>query len=323
VRADERSADFYKGKSLTIIVGFSAGGGYDLNARAIGRSIGKHIAGAPKIIIQNMPGAGSLSALNHLANLSPKDGTELAMFSRGAPFEPLMDNKQAQFDPRVLTWIGSPSRETNLVFTRASAGLHSLADLRQHQTIIATSGGGADTATFPLLMNAIFNTQMKVITGYPGANEMLLAVERSEADGIAGLSWGYLKAVRPSWLVDKKIDIQLQLGLGKAADLPDVPSALDLVSTEADRQFLEVFLARLAIAWPLAGPQGIAKDRALMLRDAFAATMTDPDYIQDAEKQSIDINPVYADEILAILNRVYSAPPEVVARARQIADAAR
>lgn len=315
--------DFYKNKSLTIIVGFSAGGGYDLNARAISRSIGKHIPGNPKVIIQNMPGAGSLSALNHLANLSPKDGTELAIFSRGAPFEPLMGNKQAQFDPRTLTWIGSPSRETNLVFTRSSASLKTLDDLRSHEVVIATSGGGADTATFPLLMNAVFKTNLKIITGYPGANELLLAVERSEADGIAGLSWGYLKAARPSWISDKKIDIQLQLGLTKAPDLPNVPSALDLVKDPADKQFLEVFLARLTIAWPLAGPAHMPDDHTKIIREAFAATMTDPDYKKDAEQQSIDVDPVYADEITSILNRVYNAPEDVIARARQISDAAR
>ncbi len=315
--------DFYKGKNLSIIVGFSPGGGYDLNARAIGRYIGKHIPGNPKVIVQNMPGAGSLTAINHMANLAPKDGTAIATFSRGTPFEPLMGNKQAQFDPRNLTWIGSPSRETNLVFTRSQSNFKTLDDLRGREVIIATTGGGADTATFPLIMNAVFKTKMKIVTGYPGASELLLAVERGEADGMAGLSWGYLKVARPAWVPEKKVDVQLQLGLSKATDLPNVPSALDLVKDQADRQFLEVFLARLAIAWPLAGPANMPADRATALRAAFAETMKDAEYKAEAEKQAIDVDPVFADEITSILNRVYTASPEAIERARQIAEAAR
>ena len=322
VRADAVE-DFYKGKNLSIIVGFSPGGGYDLNARAVGRYIGKYVPGNPKVIIQNMPGAGSLTAINHMANLAPKDGTAIATFARGTPFEPLMGNKQAQFDPRNLTWIGSPSRETNLVFTRASANFKTLEDLKGREVVIATSGGGADTATFPLIMNAVFKTKMKIVTGYPGASEMLLAVERGEADGMAGLSWGYLKVARPSWVPEKKVDVQLQLGLTKATDLPHVPSALDLVKDQADRQFLEVFLARLAIAWPLAGPANMPADRTAALRAAFAETMKDAEYKAEAEKQAIEIDPVFADEIVSILNRVYTASPEVIERARQIAEAAR
>ena len=315
--------DFYKGKNLSIIVGFSPGGGYDLNARAVGRYIGKHIPGNPKVIVQNMPGAGSLTAINHMANLAPKDGTAIATFSRGTPFEPLMGNKQAQFDPRTLTWIGSPSRETNLVFTRTQANFKTLDDLRGREVVIATSGGGADTATFPLIMNAVFKTKMKIVTGYPGASELLLAVERGEADGMAGLSWGYLKVARPAWVPEKKIDVQLQLGLTKAVDLPNVASALDLVKDQADRQFLEVFLARLAIAWPLAGPANMPADRANTLRAAFAETMKDVEYKAEAEKHAIDVDPVFADEIASILNRVYAASPEVIERARQISEAAR
>lgn len=315
--------DFFKGKNVSIIVGFSPGGGYDLNARAVGRYIGKHIPGNPKVIVQNMPGAGSITAINHMANIAPKDGTVIATFARGTPFEPLMGNKQAQFDPRNLTWIGSPSRETNLVFTRTNANFKTLDDMKGREVVIATSGGGADTATFPLIMNAVFKTKLKIVTGYPGASEMLLAVERGEADGMAGLSWGYLKVARPAWVSEKKVDVQLQLGMSKAADLPNVPSALDLVKDPAERQFLEVFLARLAIAWPLAGPANMPADRANALRAAFAATMKDGEYKAEAEKQGLDVDPVFADEINAILQRVYNASPEVIERARQIAEAAR
>ena len=159
------NSDFYKGKTLTIVVGFSPGGGYDLNARAISLFFGKHIPGNPNVVIQNMPGAGSLAAINYLYNLAPKDGSYIGTFSRGTPFEPLMGDKSAQFDPRKLTWIGSPSRETNVVFVRADTPFQTFDDLKSKEMAAATTGGGADTATFPLILNAVFKTKLKTVKG--------------------------------------------------------------------------------------------------------------------------------------------------------------
>jgi tripartite-type tricarboxylate transporter receptor subunit TctC len=315
--------EFYKGRTISLIVGFSPGGGYDLNGRTISRYIGKHIPGNPKVIVQNMPGAGSLASVNYLANIAPKDGSTLGTFSRGTIFEPLMGNKSAQFDPRALNWIGSPSRETNLVFVRSNTPFHSLADLQANEMIVATTGGGADTATFPLIMNAIFKTKLKVVTGYPGANETLLAVERAEADGMAGLSWGYVKASRPAWVPEGRIRVLFQLGMTPAPDLPRVPSALDLVKTADDKKLLELFLARLAIAWPIAAPPKVPVERVAALRAAFTATMSDPDYKSEAEKQAIEVDPVSAKDISEILDAVYASPDSVIERAREIAEASR
>jgi tripartite-type tricarboxylate transporter receptor subunit TctC len=318
-----QQSGFYKGKTVTIIVGFSPGGGYDLAARTVSRYIGKYIPGNPTVIVQNMPGAGSLSSINYLANIALKDGTFLGTFSRGISFEPLVGNKSAQFDPRKLNWIGSPSRETNVTFVRQQAAAQTFEDMKTKETVIATTGGGADTATFPRIMNSIFGTKLKIVTGYPGATETLLAVDRGEADGMAGLSWGYLKASRPGWIKQNQIRVLLQFGLTKAADLPDVPSALDQVSNESDRQLLLFFLARLAMAWPIAAPPGVPADRIEILRDAFAQTMKDPEFIAEAEKQSIDVSPVTGQEIADILAKVYASEPAVLERARQISEAAR
>jgi hypothetical protein len=172
-------------------------------------------------------------------------------------------------------------------------------------------------------MNSILGTKLKVVTGYPGATETLLAVERGEADGMAGLSWGYIKASKPNWIADKTIRILVQLGAKAAPDLPNVPSALDLAANDEDRTLLELFLARLAIAWPLAAPSGVPPERVAALRAAFQATMTDPDYKAEAEKQAIEVDPVRAEEISEILDRVYKSPETVVERARKIAEAAR
>lgn len=316
-------ADFYKGKTVSIIVGFSPGGGYDLNARTIGRFIGKHIPGTPTVVVQNMPGAGSLNAANYIANIAAKDGTAVATFSRGVPFEPLMGNKAAQFDPRTLNWIGSPSQETNVVFVSDRTKFQSFDDLKASEMVVATTGAGADTAMFPLIVNGIFKTKLKVITGYPGATETLLAVERGEADGMAGLSWGYLKASRPAWIKEKRVRVLMQLGLAKAPDLPGVVSALDIVSEPADRQLLEFFLARLAIAWPIVAPPNVPADRLAALREAFEKTMADPEYRAEAEKQSLEVAPVSAAAISAILTKVYATDPTALDRARKIVEESR
>ncbi len=314
---------FYQGKTITLVVGFTPGGGYDLNARAVARFMGNHIPGKPKVVIQNMPGAGSLAAINHLANLAAKDGTALASFSRGVIFEPLMGNKSAQFDARNLNWIGSPSRETNVAFVRSDLPFKTFDDLKSREMIVAATGGGADTGTFPLIMNAVLGTKLKLVTGYPGAPEALLAMDRGEADGMAGLSWGFLKTVRPAWIANNTVRVLLQFGLTKAPDLPNVVSALDIASNDADRQLLELFLARLPIAWPIAAPAGVPAERIAALRHAFLETMKDPEYRADAEKQALEVDPVPGDEISAILARVYASPEAVVKRARDIAEGAR
>jgi tripartite-type tricarboxylate transporter receptor subunit TctC len=313
--------DFYRGKTITILVGFTPGGGYDLNARTIGRFLGKHIPGNPKVIIQNMPGAGSLVSINYLSNIAPKDGTVLGTFSRGVPFEPLMGNKSAQFDPRDLNWIGSPSRETNLVFVRENTPFKTFNDLKTNEMVVATTGGGADTGMFPVIVNAIFKTKLKIVSGYPGATETLLAVERGEADGMAGLSWGYVKASRPAWVQEKRIRVLMQLGMTRAADLPDVPTALEVVSDASDRQLLELFLARLAIAWPIAAPSKVPADRIAALRQAFVATMQDPEYRAEAERQALEVAPVSGEEISQIMKTIYASPEPVIQRARQLVEA--
>ena len=196
-------------------------------------------------------------------------------------------------------------------------------DLKSKEMIVAATGGGADTGTFPLMMNAVLGTKLKLVTGYPGAPEALLAMDRGEVDGMAGLSWGFLKTVRPAWIAENKVRVLLQFGLSKAPDLPNVASALDLASNEADRQLLELFIARLPIAWPIAAPAGVPAERIAALRQAFLDTMKDADYRAEADKQALEVDPVTGDEISQILARVYASPEAIVTRAREIAEKAR
>jgi tripartite-type tricarboxylate transporter receptor subunit TctC len=319
----ESVADFYKAHPITISVGFSAGGGYDLAARTVGRYMGAFVPGNPNIIIQNMPGAGSLKSINYIYNVAPKDGSQLAVFSRGIAVEPLLGDDQAHFDPARLNWIGSPSKETNVVFAWATKPFKTFQDTIDKQMVVSTTGSGADTATFPLVLNSIFKTKFKLITGYPGAAETLLAVERGEADGMAGLSWGYINASKESWIKEKKINVLLQLALEKHKDLPDVPLVMDLVKNDADRQLLELFLSRLPMAWPFAAPPNVPQDRVTALRQAFDKTMTDPAFIAEAKKQNLEVEPMTGAAIATLMKRVYSSPPEVASRARAIVEEGR
>lgn len=314
---------FYKSHPLTIVIGFTPGGGYDLYGRTVGRHISKHLPGNPNVIPQNMPGAGSLKAINFLYNNAPKDGSTIGTFSRGIPMEPLMGNQEARFDPLKLIWIGSPSQETNVVFAWHTTPFKTMADLKSQEMIVASTGQGADTATFPLLLADVFKVKVKVVTGYPGAAETLLAVERGEVHGLGGLSWGYVKSARPAWIKENQINMILQFSSEKNEELKAVPMAVDLVQDQADRQLLDLFISRLVMAWPLAAPPDVPKDRIQALRAALTATMKDEAFLAEAAKQNMDVAPVSGEEIEALLTRIYASPPEVVARAREITERGR
>lgn len=314
---------FYKSRPLTIVIGFTAGGGYDLYGRTLGRHIGQHLPGNPNVIVQNMPGAGSLKAINFLYNQAPKDGSTIGTFSRGIPMEPLMGNKEARFDPVKLNWIGSPSQETNVVFAWHTTPFKTMDDLMKQEMIVASTGQGADTATFPLLLSDVFKAKVKLVTGYPGAAETLLAVERGEVHGMGGLSWGYLKSSRPEWIKDHKINVILQFANTPNQELKGVPMATDLVKTDGDRQLLDMFVSRLVMAWPFAAPPEVPADRVQALRAAHDATVKDPVFLAEAEKQNMDVAPVTGAAIEALLKRIYESPSDVVARARQIAERGR
>lgn len=316
--ANAQPADsFYKSHPLTIVIGFSPGGGYDIFGRTVGRHIAKHIPGNPTVVPQNMPGAGSLKAINYLANVAPRDGSNIAIFSRGVPFERLFGNAGANFDVSKLNWIGSPSQETNVVFSWHSTPFKTFDDVLKREMVVASTGTGADTATFPLLLNQILQTRLKVITGYPGAAETFLAVERSEVDGIGGISWGPIKSSKPDWLRDKKINVLLQLSFEKHPDLPNVPLAGDFVA-DGDKQLLDLFLARLVMAWPFAAPPDVPADRVAVLRNAFDATMEDPGFREDARKQDLEIRPVKGDAIKSIVEKAYASPKAIVERGRTL-----
>ena len=307
---------FYKANRLTVVIGYTPGTVYDLYARTVARHIGNHIPGRPTVVPQNMPGAGSMNAANSIYAKAPKDGSQIATFARGLAMQPLLDDQGVQYDPLKLNWLGSPATEISLVISWYTKPFKTIDDLRAREMVVPATGTGADSAIFPYVMNGILGTKMKVVIGYPGASETMLSIERGETDGSAAVSWGNFASAKADWLRDKKVNLILQLGLKKHPALPDVPLIMDLAKTEADKRALELIFARQSMAYPFAAPPDIPSDRLQALRQAFDATMKDPEFLADAKQQMLDIDAVSGDEIQALIKRVFASPPEVIARAR-------
>jgi tripartite-type tricarboxylate transporter receptor subunit TctC len=308
----------FKGRNITMLIPFDVGSGYDTYARAVARHIGRHIPGQPTLVPSNMLGGGGLVLANHLFHVAPKDGTTIALFSRGNIPEPLLGNTAARFDPRQFSWIGNISDETSICASWHTAGFSTWEDLKKKEFIATSSGASAENNTYPLLFNAILGTRFKVVIGYKGGAGMNKAIESREADGRCGWSWTSIKTTQSNWLAEKKIVVLLQAGLKKSKDLPDVPLVVDLAPTPLDRQALEFALAPQAVAWALAAPPGLPEYRLAALRSAFMATMRDETFLADARKLQLDIDPMAADEVMKVINGMYAAPAAALEKVRNI-----
>ena len=312
--------EFYRGRQITMLVASAAGGGYDTYARAFARHAAKHIPGHPGIIAKNMPAAAGVAAANALANTSETDGSVIAALTNNAAMEPLFGNAAARFDALRLHWLGSIGKLQNVCATWHASPVKTIEAVRGREVIVAAAGATSNTAVVPRVLNALVGTRFKVIAGYdPGAG-LTLALDRGEAEGICGLSWSTMKASRPHWIRDKLINIIVQMGFEKLPDLPDVPRALDLVAAPQDRQVLELILARQEMGRPLAAPPGVPADRVAALRAAFEATMRDPDFLAEADKISLEIDPLKAGEIERLLGAAYGAPKPIIERAAALVE---
>lgn len=316
--AAQEPAEFYKGKTVNLYIGYSAGGGYDVYARMLSRYLGKHIPGNPEIVPNNMPGAGSLRLANWLYNVAPKDGSVLGAVSRGSAFEPLLVGKGTQFDASKFNWIGSANNEVSVCVAWESANVDTLADLRKKELVVGGTGGAADTDQFPKVINAVLGTKMRLVTGYPGGNDINLAMERGEVQGRCGWSWSSVVSTRADWLKSGKIKVLVQLALKKHEDLPKVPLVMDLADTPQEKQILRLIFARQTMGRPYVAPPGVPKERVKVLREAFMATMKDPAFRAEAEKAKLEIDPVSGEEVQEIVEEAYTAPKAVVERAKSI-----
>jgi tripartite-type tricarboxylate transporter receptor subunit TctC len=270
-------ADFYKNKTVTIVVG-GAGGGYDIMARLVARYMGGHIPGHPTVIVQNMPGAGGIVEMNYIANIAPQDGTVLASPDNNTPFEPLFGTKQAKYDPAKLNWLGSPNPETSLLMLWHAVPVDTIAEARTHELRMGASGANSTPALYAKLIEQTLGVKMKLIVGYASQNDALLAMERGEIDGYPSASYSSMMVLQPTWIREKTVKILLQIGKAPLKALPDAPFGPDLASNADDKRLIEEASAPLAVGRPYVTGPSVPKDRVESLRQALYATLTDPQF---------------------------------------------
>jgi tripartite-type tricarboxylate transporter receptor subunit TctC len=312
-------ADFYKGRAVTVVVSSSAAGGYDTLARALARHMGKHAPGNPAFIVRNMPGAGGMTATNFLYNNADKDGSVIGLVQNNTPFEPLFGTKEARYDPVKFNWLGSPSSETAMVLLWHTVPVSTLAELKTREVAVGVSGANSTPAFFTRLLNATLGTKMKPINGYPGQNDVLLAMERRELDGHPSAFFSSVRSTRPTWLREKTAKAILQYGPEKLAELPDVPFAPDLVASDEDKLTMQAAFAPLALGRPFLIPPGVPPERVAALRAAFAATMADAEFLAEGERMGLGLNaPRTGTQIQEVMERAYQSPPAVIERLRQL-----
>jgi tripartite-type tricarboxylate transporter receptor subunit TctC len=314
-------ADFYRGKSIDLDIGYSVGGGYDLYARLIARRLGGHIPGNPTIVPKNMEGAGSLRLANYLYAAAPNDGSVIGATSRGAAFDPLFGETGARFDASKFSWIGSANSEVSVCVALTSSGITKFDDLYTTPLTVGSTGAADDTYQFPALVNAVLGTKFKIVTGYPGGNDVTLALERGEVQGRCGWSWSSIKTTRFNWVRNKRIVVLVQMALSKHPDLADVPLIMDLAKTDdpaktlEQQQIFKMIFARQTMGRPYLAPPGVPADRLAALRQGFMDTMTDPEFLAEAEANKFEINPVNGADLEALVKEVYRAPPAIAQKA--------
>jgi tripartite-type tricarboxylate transporter receptor subunit TctC len=307
---------FYAGRQVTITVGFNPGGAYDPYARAVARHLPRFLPGAPTIIVKNMQGAGSVIAANHLYNVAARDGSELGVIAGGAALEPVYGKKTAQFDARQFTWLGSANEEIAGCLAWHDTPFRSVEDLFQREMI--TGASGASNLEFPTAMNMVLGTRMKLVRGYRGPANILLALERGEVQGMCGMVNTIVGTQRPDWLRDGKVRILVQIGLERTARMGDRPFVMDYARSDDDRRVLRLIFGWTLMGRPFLAPPGIPDDRRAALIAAFEATLRDPAFLADAAKQHLEIAPTSAAQIDRFLADAYATPAPLVERAAKI-----
>jgi tripartite-type tricarboxylate transporter receptor subunit TctC len=323
-QADNAPVSF-AGKQIRLLIGFSPTAyGYDTYGRLLARYLGKYLPGDPTIVPQNRPGAGSLNLASYMAHAAPADGTEIAIVGRGVAMEPILDApiSPPKFDSTKFTWLGSMNNEVGGFFVRQPGPASTFQDVLDGAVLrVGSTGAGGDQQMFTAALNALFHTRLKAIAGYPGTQELMLAVERGELDGIVGYSWSVARYGNKEQLDNGTLKIILQVALNRHPDLPDVPLVTDFVKSPADRQVLEMIFSRNSMGRPLLAPPGLDPAVAAALRNGFAQAMHDPELIAEAAKINLELNFVGGEDVQALVERLYHSPAAVVARTQAIAAA--
>lgn len=314
----QSAADFYKGKTVQIVVGFGVGGGYDLYARALGRYLGKHLPGHPNVVVQNMEGAGSVRAANFVYAGSPQDGTVIAAVNQNMPMYQMLGGAGAKFEAAGMQWLGSMTNSNGLVYTWHSSGIKTLDDAKQKEVPMGAVGAASDSVIFPNLINEMVGTKFKPISGYAGSAQIHLAMERGEVMGRGGNSWASVQTANMSWIKENKINILVQVGFEKEPDLPQVPLLLDLVNDEERKSVIRVVSLPTALGYGHWVAPGVPKDRVAALRAAYAATMRDPEFLAETRKTGMVVRAQAGETLDGLVRQVTTAPKAVLDRTAQI-----
>lgn len=310
--------DFYTDLQMTMWVSASPGGVYATHALALAPFIAAHLPGNPNIIVDYMPGAGGLRAMNFTYANAPQDGSVISLIQSSVPYLPLYGVTAAQFDPMQMNFIGSLNSTTGLCVAWHESGIRTWNDLFEKDFFVGSSGAGSQMEIFPMMLNKLFGTNIKIISGYPGGNEVFIAMERGEVDGRCGSLVAGIKSTRPDWFPQQKVVVPIQIALERNPEFSDTPALGEFVEDDSTRQVLELILAPMAAFSPLIAPPNVPQDRVAVLQAAFHAALTDPEFLGEADRIGIEINPVDSDAVTQILQRSYAMPPEIVAIAKGV-----
>jgi len=316
-QAQDDPAEFYRGKRLQLQVGSAAGTGYDIIARVIARFMPRHVPGNPAIVVQNLAGAGSIRLATSLATVGPFDGTTFGLAINGLPTAPLLQPDAAKFDPARFNWLGSTNREIQVATVWHTAPATTLEELKTKELLVGATTPGTATMDFPAIANSVLGLKFKIVPGYEGTAQINVAMERGEVHGNAGIGWVSVKTQSLAWLNEGKIKIPVQFGFERHPDLPNVPTAYSLATTEAQRQALALIFARQEYGRPFLAPPGVPPARINALRRAFDATMKDKDFLAEADKLKLEIEPMTGEIVQDMVAKLAATPPEVVQAARQ------
>lgn len=313
--------EFFQGTTVELYVGVSVGGGYDSHMRVVARHIGKHIPGNPTIVPLNMVGAGGLRLTNWLYNAAPQDGTVFALLNRGIPLEPLIGRaprENIRFDARNFTWVGNATREASVCVAHERVGIDRFSQLYGQELIVGGVGAGVDADDFPRVLRGALGANFRVVSGYPGGNDTLFALERGEVDGRCGWSWSSVLSTHEAWIADGRLKVLLQMAQTPHPDLTamGVPWVMDLAETEETKRILDLVFVRLAVGRPYVAPPNVPGDRAEALRRAFDATMSDPEFLADADRARLEITPMVGEEAQALIEEAYRTPQDIVDKTR-------
>lgn len=310
-------AEFYKGKQISLILSAGAGGGYASYAQAFAPYLSKYVPGNPNIVVQNMPGAGGLRAIQYFANVAPRDGTVLGLVHSSVPFAPLYGVKGATFDPRQMQWIGSINASTAICVSWTASGITRWKDLFYKTYIVGSTGAGSQMETMPAMINELFGTKIRIVSGYVGGNDVYLAMERGEVHGRCGGLVSSINSTRPDWFPSGKVSVPIAIALDRNPLFPDTPAIFEFAKDDRTRQILKLVLFPLDMDRPILAPPGVPAERVAALKAAFHEAMNDPGFIADARRMNIEIAEVPGDKLHGILDEAFGMPSEVVRDAKK------